>query len=534
MPIYNVTGFLTDENIDQFVKEACLAYMNSTKADSNVEMKKLRLALEEILLRFRDAYGTKEPCTIKAYRFMGTGRFVIAQKGSQSNPLNVDSDLEMSYDILARMDIVPKYNYQSRRGKNCVTVPAPRIQKKNVLLKQLLAALVLAIITCKLAEFLPGGVVEEYLHPAITSVFKKLASLFSAIATPLVFCAVITGISGLGDAASFGKIGSKFIGRMMCTYVFAMVAMILVGAPMGLIAFNRTSGGENVFIQLLDLVLEMVPGNLIEPFRVDNDLQVIVLAVYIGLTILILGEKISDVRTFIFEAGDVVNRMMLILCKVLPLFVYLGVCDLVMSGRLNNLGQASKIITIALVGQVITISYVIIRTLISSKRPFRELFAAQVPSLVINLTTSSQVSALPASMECCKNKFGIDEKLVDFGLPFGIVVYMPNGAILLGTVVWVLTSIGTGPLDMTMVLKIAIVAMVVAIAAPPIPGSALAVMPILFSASGTDPGMMPIAVIAASTVGYLLPAMNGYCLQLELLRLAVDTDMLKKNSSDKK
>ena len=81
---------------------------------------------------------------------------------------------------------------------------------------------------------------------------------------------------------------------------------------------------------------------------------------------------------------------------------------------------------------------------------------------------------------------------------------------------------------MVLVVKIAIVAVIIAIAAPPIPGSALAVMPILFSASGANPFLMPVAVIAGSTIGYLLPAMNGYCLQLELLRIASEMDMMKK------
>ena len=35
--------------------------------------------------------------------------------------------------------------------------------------------------------------------------------------------------------------------------------------------------------------------------------------------------------------------------------------------------------------------------------------------------------------------------------------------------------------------------------------------------------MMPLAIVVGSTVGYLLPAMNGYCLQQELLMTACKT-----------
>jgi hypothetical protein len=53
-------------------------------------------------------------------------------------------------------------------------------------------------------------------------------------------------------------------------------------------------------------------------------------------------------------------------------------------------------------------------------------------------------------------------------------------------------------------------------------------MPILFSACGTDLSLMPLAVIVASTIGYLLPAMNGYCLQLEILMAAWKSGMVNK------
>ena len=167
------------------------------------------------------------------------------------------------------------------------------------------------------------------------------------------------------------------------------------------------------------------------------------------------------------------------------------------------------------------------RTLIVTKIPFSKLFSAQLPSLIINLTTSSQMSAMPESMKCCKEKWGIDERFTDFGLPLGIVVYMPNGAIMLGSIVWVLTDMSLGAVDAMMLTKLAFVAVVIAIAAPPIPGSAFAVLPILFSACGTSMSMMPLAVIVGSTVGYLCPAMNGYCLQLELLMSAWKSKLVK-------
>ncbi len=307
-----------------------------------------------------------------------------------------------------------------------------------------------------------------------------------------------------------------------------MAVMVLLGIPFGLVPSGASSGGENVSSQLLTLILDIIPSNLVEPFATDNDLQVVVLAIFIGVTLLAVRDKAPLIKDFVSEAGTLINRMMLAVCKFLPLLVYLGISDLMLGKRFENVGKVGQILIISLVAQTITIAIILIRTLVLTKMPLKELFSAQLPSLMINLTTSSQVSALPESMICCKRKFKIEKTMVDFALPFGIVIYMPNGAILLGTIVWVISCMTGGPLDIPGVIKLAVIATIVAIAAPPIPGSALAVLPIIFSACGTDLSLMPLAVIVASTVGYLLPAMNGYCLQLELFMTAKKTGMIKQ------
>jgi Na+/H+-dicarboxylate symporter len=278
--------------------------------------------------------------------------------------------------------------------------------------------------------------------------------------------------------------------------------------------------GKNVFSDILTLVLDIFPGNLLAPFTIDNDMQVIVIAIFVGVVMLGLGDKIQRIRKIFEEASTLINRMMLVVCKLLPLLVYFGFSNILLSDNLSKLADVSKIVIISLVGAAITIGITIIRAVKVTKVPFKELFKAQLPSLLINLTTSSQVAALPESMKCCKEKWGIDKRLVDFGLPFGVVFYMPNGAIMLGSIVWGLAAISVGPIDPVTLTKLIFVSVIVAIAAPPIPGSAFAVLPILFSACGTDLSLMPLAIIVGSTVGYLLPAMNGFCLQLELFMTA--------------
>jgi Na+/H+-dicarboxylate symporter len=150
----------------------------------------------------------------------------------------------------------------------------------------------------------------------------------------------------------------------------------------------------------------------------------------------------------------------------------IGSTNLLLSGKLSELAGVSRIVIICLGAAAITVAITVVRTLIVTKRSLKDLFSAQLPSLLINLTTGSQVSALPESMKCSKEKWGIDDKFTDFGLPLGIVIYMPCGAIMLGAIAWVLTYMSAGSIDPITLAKIVFVSVIVAIAAPPIPGSA--------------------------------------------------------------
>lgn len=525
--LFDENGILTDELIDRWaiLSEDCYLKLAKKRADHSV---RIRLSVEEMLLRFRSLYGNETNCRIRALNGLAGLRFEISQRGSAINPLEIENDEEFSYDLLSKMNLKPRYIYRPNIGLNVVNIPASMKARKNAMLIGIFTAALLSILTLLLSFVIPDSLRTTYLIPLIGNLFSKFSAIFSALATPLVFFAVISGICGIGEISSFGKLGSQLLRRMLLTYLIAVLAMIAVGIPMGLLSSSSQVSGESAFSDLLKLVLDIIPDNLVLPFSIDNDLQVITLAVFIGLVMLMLGNRVSGIRSLFEEASTLCNQMMLVVCKVLPLFVYLGLTNLLLNHTFSEITDVSKIFIISLVGAFITICITIIRTLVVTKISPAKLFSAQLPSLIINLTTSSQVSAMPESMKCCKEKWGIDDKFTDFGLSLGIVVYMPNGAIMLGSMLWVLIAMSTGGVGLPMLIRIAFVAVVVAIAAPPIPGSAFVVMPVLFSACGVGLSMMPLAVIVASTFGYLLPAMNGFCLQEELLMAAFKADKVKK------
>lgn len=530
MILIEKSAFLTNETIENLTQTMTKTY--ESLAGKRVGNKTaFSLMAQEVLLRCRDVYGTERPCRITGEKRFGKINFTISVPGPQIDPIQREMD-DYSYDILASMGIVPKYTYRGRNGgTNYVLLPGELKPKKNAMIKNIGLAIVLAVLLSFGLRCLPDAAASSVLDSFIAPCFGKLIAILTELATPLVFLSVINGITGIGNPNTFGKIGKKLLSGMMFTYIFSGILFSFFAVLFYPVS-SEGGGGGSFLTQIVQLVLDIIPDNMLYAFTIDNDLQVITIAIFVGFVMLLLGEKIRHVNEFCMECAEIINRMMAIVCKLLPVVVFLGVVNL-LSSDLSQLINIYKMIVLFLLCTVILIGFMLIRTKLVTKAPLGVLFQKQLPTLMINLTTSSQVSALTENMKCCKEKFGIDEKMVDFGLPLGVVVYMPCGAMFFGLVTWSLANLSGTPIGISEVIKICLVAIIVAIAAPPIPGSACAVMPIVFSACGMSNDVLPLAIIMATFLGYLLPAINGYCLQLELLISAkklnlVDTKRMMK------
>lgn len=520
MVFYRKEERLTNEIIAAWSEEAAQQYMQEAGKRALSEAK-IRFALEELLLKFRDTYGTETPCRLTGKRLPGQITFELRQAGRQQDPIAPEEELQASYDILSRLGVSPRYTYSARRGVNCVTLTAEMKPVRNKMLFLMLGAVVLSVLCClglRAAAPNVGTLIYESLTKPI---FDKLTSVIAALATPLVFLAVITGITGLDDAASFGRIGTRVCGAMGLAYLIAAGVLTLFGVFTYPLDMAAGAGESRVLAQTVQLVLDIIPDNLLYPFTIDNDLQVIALAIFMGVVMLMLGDQLRGLNGLIREAAGLINRMMAIVCRLLPLVVFLGIFNLLYSSDPKEFVSVYRVFLLFAVicGIVIVIS--VIRTRIVTKVPFGVIFRKVLPTLTINLTTSSQVAALPENMHCCKDKFGIDAKLVDFALPLGIVVYMPCGAVFLGLTVLSMAEITGTALTLSAFIRMVIIAIILAIAAPPIPGSVFAVLPIMFTACGVPESVYPLAVLLGTILGYLLPAFNGFLLQLELLRVAV-------------
>ncbi len=340
----------------------------------------------------------------------------------------------------------------------------------------------------------------------------------------MIFLSVTWGICCIGDVASFGRIGRRMIAKFI---LFTVLLTVLAGAA-ALPFFPLVTGSGQAFdpSELMDMVLDIVPSNFFTPFTEGNPLQIIFVAVLIGMALLLLGEKVSVAATFVEQSNYVVQLIMEAISSLVPVFVFGSVFKMFLGDGFRLLAQAYKIVPVIILGTAVVMVCSLVLVCLRWKVGPMTLLKKTMPTFLIGLTTASSVAAYPTNQDCCEKQLGIDDRITRFGIPLGQVIYMPGAAVLFLAAGLCMAEVYDVPITPAFLLTALFIGVMLAIAAPPVPGSALTCYTLLFAQLGVP--MEAVAIMTALNVifEFLATASDLFCLQLALTDLGGELEML--------
>ena len=71
---------------------------------------------------------------------------------------------------------------------------------------------------------------------------------------------------------------------------------------------STVAAADAVSVSFTDMIVSIVPGDIVKPFLNSNMLQIIFGAVMVGISIGVLGERLSAIRQFIDDSYQVFPR----------------------------------------------------------------------------------------------------------------------------------------------------------------------------------------------------------------------------------
>ena len=141
-----------------------------------------------------------------------------------------------------------------------------------------------------------GLVMPDWAEPVTSLISTVYLHGLTMMIYPLVFCSLIVGIKGIGSISATGRVGGQallyFIGTTLAASLLGLFLpkALNIGAGVAVeMAEAEVQAAE--FTSMADTLKNLIPANPFASFVNGNMLQVLAIAIIIGITCLVLGEK---------------------------------------------------------------------------------------------------------------------------------------------------------------------------------------------------------------------------------------------------
>ena len=349
-----------------------------------------------------------------------------------------------------------------------------------------------------------SGFTKAWIKP-LGTIFVKLLKL---IAVPLILASLIKGISDLKDISKFASIGVKTIIIYVITTVIAIsIGLTLVnvfspgdGVSDATISKLTETYATNSSVQgkiaeanrqqqsgPLDFVVDMIPENAFSALSNNKlMLQVIFLAIFLGISLLLIGEKRAKPLKDVFDSlNDVVLKMVDLIMLIAPYAVFALLANVVVSSGDPELLYALLFYASVVVGGLLLMVcfYLIVVAIVVKKNPFW--FLKQIsPAQLLAFSTSSSAATLPVTMERVEEHVGVDKEVSSFVLPVGATINMDGTSLYQAVAAVFIAQALNFDLTFTDQLMIVLTALLASIGSAAVPGAGMVMLVIVLESIG--------------------------------------------------
>ncbi len=364
----------------------------------------------------------------------------------------------------------------------------------KILYIQVLIAIAIGIL---LGNYYPSFAVQ--LKP-LGDGFIKLIKMMIA---PIIFCTIVTGISGMQNTKKVGRVGLKAILYFEVVTTLALIIGIIVvnvlkpGVGMNVdVTLLDTKAVENFISEsksqsVGDFLLHVIPENIVNALSTSNILQVLFFSVLLGLALSKIGEKAAPLLKGIQSLEHGLFAIIKIIMKVAPLGALGAMAFTIGKYGVGSLAQLGQLMGSFYLTCILFIVIVLGGILKYAGFNLFRVIAYIKEELLIVLGTSSSEAALPSLINKLE-KVGCSEPVVGLVVPTGYSFNLDGTSIYLTMAAIFLAQATNTPLDIGHQITLLLVLLLTSKGAAGVTGSGF----IVLAATLPTVGHIPVAAIA--------------------------------------
>ena len=365
-------------------------------------------------------------------------------------------------------------------------------EKKLSLSVKILIGLILGVV---IGLFMQAPEAQAIANGYIKPIGNLFLNAIKMVIVPLVFCSIVVGTCGLGDAKRVGKIGVKTVVYFLATTAIAITIGLIIGnithVGGGFVLEEGMTYEAKAAPNVIDTLLNIIPSNPLKALVDGNMLQVIAFAIFIGAAIMMVGEKAKPVFAF---CDGVAECMYVLIGAIMNLAPY-AVCALIVPIVAAN-GPAVLLPLLGVIGAVYLgciIHMVAVYSLsvkVFAKISPVEFFKKCSEAIMFSFTTASSSATLPFSFTAAE-RLGVSQPIRSFVLPLGATINMDGTALYQGICALFIANVYGLTLTMGQQLTIILTCTLASIGTAGVPGAGVVMLGMVLQSVG-----LPIEGIA--------------------------------------
>ena len=340
--------------------------------------------------------------------------------------------------------------------------PADALSIKIIQILLMLAAIVILILTTLRRTGIPTqifaglilGAIAGIIYGPDAAVIRPVGTAFirliKMVVIPLIFASLLVGVASLGDLRKLGRVGAKTFAFYIAYYVSAVALGLFLAnslkpgnnLPEHIQAELMASYGETAGMQAIrgeerhsigEVLIDIIPDNPADSFVRANMLQIIFIAMFMGVVISLLNkEKMKPVISFFEAINDIMIKIVEIVIKIAPFAVFALIAAVVGTFGVDILMSLVRYCAVVIGGLLILAFTYPAVVWLFTKYPYLKFWKGISKAQLIAFSTCSSSATLPVTMECAEDNIGVSKQISSFVLPLGATINMNGTALYQG------------------------------------------------------------------------------------------------------
>ncbi|MBQ9272375.1 MAG: cation:dicarboxylase symporter family transporter [Mogibacterium sp.] len=516
--IENISG-----EIDTFLKKAGIERQNRIR---------VRFTAEDSLMRFRKHFGDPSMVKVTASMSMGRPYVKMEHEGEAFNPFSKTNSTydELSTGLLASSGISPVYSYAHDNNVIKITLGRKRINPVVTILISILFGIIIGSVA---SIALSTQDVEFVIRGFLSPTFDLWNNILYSVAAPAMIIIVMSTTLETREVSEQGGKAGFITGRYFAITLLMGLVTIAAAAAVNSKGFGTEPFTRETSVILLKKLFGIIPHNILDPLREFNTAQLILMGLIFAYAIMAIGQQASGLASIVHQLDLVSTKLVEWITGLMPLFTIALTAQLILEHNAGLLSGLIEIIPFALVlsaiCMIVSIFYISRRVGVRTGLLFRKLW----PSFALTLRTGQVSDSYALAEQCCKRDLGIQKIFTEKLLPLGLVLYMPVSMI--GMISFVIYASYRSHIVMTpmWMLTAIVFALILLVAAPPIPGVNLLSYVVIMGQLGIGREYVIAAMIFDIIFNLFASAANQMMLQADLVLQADRVGLLNHKALNK-